>query len=331
MVKFVKKTLYIFTVFSFLSLIFFINNQDYTLAKLAYPHTVFLIGLLFFNTTHIFITALSLYFLPEFRSLSFLKSTEFITRCVFVFLGGILASVCFTTMTVGPHASTYFRIFIYSSTIHHTIMQIFGLSALSSPHHELNKFEKQFALFLFFSSAVFYTLVQFEIFEANFYFILSIMSLWVVFTVYSFFKVEMHIFRIKFDFLMRYLSVALCFIHPLLTLLTMTFHGLEYLQIFFESRKNSTLNDQKFFYSTVLLFTLIPAASLLLHARYVLNFFSISLDGHSNIAVMSIESLVVGLNVLHFYVDARIYQFKKLEVHQKIFPLFYKVHSGKSG
>lgn len=326
MKKFIDKTLALITIVSFLLLGYFILNPNYAMARSEYPWLYFLVGAIFFNTTHIFITFISLRYLPEINSLSFLKTKIFILRCVFVFLGSVFVSYFSLTASIRDDLiSKLFKIFLFSTTIHHTIMQIYGLSSQVNLKSNLNFFEKHSARFFTLVSVGLYSLIRFmpqldlKIEYA------ALCSVWIAISIYVISRLPTNMRLPKANFLGRYLCIFLCFIHPIYTLITMTFHGLEYLSSFLFNKRNSALNSSQDGVIKICLFILVPATAIFFHNSFLLDQFNLRPLNSS--FLIFLDSILMGLNLLHFFIDAKIYQFSNSEVREKVSILFHPDHS----
>ncbi len=140
---------------------YFLAKPNYLMARSEYPWIYFLIGVLFFNTTHVFITFIKLYCFPEFRKLSFLSSKTFKLRCLAIF-GCTFALTFLASYFVRESLaiSVLLRVFIFATTIHHTNMQTYGLSSQLDLSGRSNRIEKWFVLAFTIASFPVYALAR---------------------------------------------------------------------------------------------------------------------------------------------------------------------------
>ena len=76
----------------------------------------------------------------------------------------------------------------------------------------------------------------------------------------------------------------------------------------------------EFLKSSLLVWILVPSTAIFIHFATVRTLFeSAAMDSLMRI---TLESMVMALNVLHYFLDAKIYQFKNPEVKDSIAPLF---------
>lgn len=309
------------TILSFMSLGYFLFLPDFALARSEYPWVYFLVGIIFFNTTHIFITFIKINYLPEFKSLKFLKSKSFIARCGFIFLATFLVTALCSIY--GQHTKSIailLRVFIFSTTIHHANMQSYGLSNQLNLHSKYNTLEKRLVLIFTGIAIILYLLSRMDFLKITQALAVTTVVLWLIIAVYV---VKQTAAQVRFEksiFMIRYLCVFLSFIHPLFTLMSMTFHGLEYLQTFLRLRSRSKIETIYLRVTSFFLWVAVPLTALFIHYSTVISMFdNLKLSFLSRVMI---ESTVMGLNVLHYFLDAKIYQFKSVEVKQKISPLF---------
>lgn len=289
------------------------------MARSSYPVGYLFVGLLFFNTTHIFISILSMKYLPEFNSLTFVHSRDFKIRCAFIFL-----ATCFLAFIAESYAEeilftgVILKVFIYTATTHHTNMQTYGLSIQSSYGSAVNKIEKIFVLTATFISALSYFFVRSGDQRLGIYLLPVIFLMWLAVSIYILKKTELNQVFDKTVYLLRYCTVFMCFIHPIFTLMTMIFHGMEYVCHFLILRKNSSLSREQYVKSSIGLWLLVPATALFIHIGAI-GYLSGTFIPKGWISFFAVITL--GLNVLHFYTDYRSYQFKNREIRDKIYPL----------
>lgn len=316
------RTLIVLTLISFVSLGYFAFFPNYALARQMHPWVYFLVGTLFLNTTHIFITFISIKFIPEIGSLSFLRSPQFYFRCFFVFFGA--AAVTFTCLLLSRDNELLIgllRIFIYAATVHHTLMQTYGLSSQVDLRNRKNYFEKNSVIIFTLISIVMYAIVRLSSEAKLSVPIFTLIAAWLILSILIIKSFSREKKFTKSVFLARYLCVFLCFIHPIYTLMTMTFHGLEYLHTFLRNKDNSKMDRVKATVATRYLWVLLPLAAIFIHFSFLVNL--LGTDKYvPTVAFSVVESLVMGFNFLHFFLDARIYQFKNREVYEKVSSLF---------
>lgn len=102
--------------------------------------------------------------------------------------------------------------------------------------------------------------------------------------------------------------------------LWMVFHGLEYMQNFLGIRTRSSMLKSEFLNSSFLLWIIVPCTAIFIHYVTVRTLFeSTAVD---SLVRIGIESTVMALIVLHYFLDAKIYQFKNPEVKGLVAPLF---------
>jgi hypothetical protein len=320
MVRFLDRFLKITSVFTTLFLIYSLFHQDYSAARIAYKEWYAVVGLLLFNTTHVFITLISLSCIPEFKQLSLLKQPEFYIRCACVFLGTSFV----TYALVGPYrdaewADLAMKVFLYVGTIHHSMMQTFGLSVnVDLQNRTINQFEKKTVFFLIGTSILYFAGTRFS-FHAILQAVAGLVIIAWVFCALSILKrTKVGIRAEKSFFLLRYLCFSLCFLNPILTLITMNFHGIEYLNNFLKKRKASKISNRNYLLSSILLWGFVPLTAVFFHPEVILK-----LVGQEQFlsSLFLLKVVMIGLNVTHYYVDARIYRFKDPDIREKIGPL----------
>ena len=316
-----NKILFALTILCFASLGYYMIFPRYTLARAEYPWLYFLVGLFFFNTTHIFITYVSVFFLPEFKSLKFLRSGRFLIRCLSIFL--VTAGISWLCLENGKDnqiLTVLLRVFIFSTTIHHTNMQTFGLSNQLDRNSPANLLEKYSVLGFTFFSVILYLLARIKFQMSTYVLVFVLFALWIAVSVAIVRSTKKNNRVQKSIFLARYVCVYLSFIHPVITLISMTFHGLEYLQTFYQLRGKSKIDVAHGKRSTLWLWIAVPGTALFIHYKTVSMLMpDYRLDEN---LIIVLESVVLGLNILHFFLDAKLYQFKNREVRENIAPLF---------
>lgn len=317
---FLDRFLKITSILTPIFLIYYIFNQDYSSAREIYKEWYALIGLTLFNTTHIFITPLKLIYIPEFKSLSLFRNKSFYMRCLGLVIGGYVLYYIGIVCNSSIGASNFIlRLIVYATSVHHSLMQTFGLSSrlhyISNP---VRKVEKHSVIALFIISLTVFgvTRTRYEIYVPTA--TLFIFIAWLIFSIKIYKNTSSEHKNEKIFFLFRYLAFALCFINPIFTLITMNFHGVEYLKTYFDIGAKSQLPHSIFLRSTCILFILVPLTALLLHFDYVIDLVNISF---SVATINFIKSTLIGLNFLHYYADARIYRMQDLEVRKNIAPL----------
>jgi hypothetical protein len=321
MIKFLQIFLRVSTIVIFVVMLYLLFNLNFNfeMARSSYPVGYLFVGLLFFNTTHIFISALSMKYLPEFNSLTFLRTREFKIRCALIFLGTcLLAFMAESFAREILFTGVILKVFIYTATTHHTNMQTYGLSIQNSYGSAVNKVEKIFVLTATFISALSYFFVRSGYQRLGIFLLPIILVMWLVASIYILKKTKLDQIFDKTIYLLRYCTVFMCFIHPIFTLMTMIFHGMEYVCHFLILRKNSSLSREQYVKSSIGLWLLVPATALFIHIGAV-GYLSGTFIPKGWIAFFAVITL--GLNVLHFYTDYRSYQFKNREIREKIYPL----------
>lgn len=303
-------------------LIPFLYFQNLNVSQNVFQQFRVILGLLFLNTFHVFITLFLVMFLPEFRKLYALEKTNILRSLVLVFILSLPILLLRGQSYQSFSADLYIvKPLVFVAAIHHSLFQSYGIfrqeNTFDKNDSRAYDYIKYLMVFQLILSAIGYGLYHTKRFSLLHGILLVQFLVWLVPAIVILMKSKKNYKLVSLQFLSKFFCFIFSYLNFTITLLVMIYHGLEYLLI---SRrlisKSSMIENQriKFWYS---FWAVLPLCFLIFHSDY---YVPKLIDGEElRGAVVFVLAYLASLtSFLHYAMDRSLFRFSNPNVRSTI-------------